>query len=237
MPYQDNLNRINDLDNGIHNPARLMIIFLLARNRRMDYTDLMKETNMTSGNITTHLNKLQDNGFIAIHKSFLGRKPHTEIELTPAGLAAYQAWGQSILWALPEEHSALLALSSDVQLGAERSNPNVQYYDHQSVAQEFPPGRLILPASENDRPVEHRFGQKPQYHPVTVEPVPEYHQIPPRLNPGFQPLQVCAVSLPQTDSASRERWELAPPVEHVFKLMPEYELRGQGLPPLNVCMF
>jgi DNA-binding MarR family transcriptional regulator len=97
------LNVISNLDQGIHNPARLMIVFLLARTRSLDYIDLMRQTNLTSGNITTHLNKLESSGYIVLEKSFVNKRPNTRIHLTPKGRKAYLGWGEGILCALPEQ--------------------------------------------------------------------------------------------------------------------------------------
>ncbi|MDD4310047.1 MAG: transcriptional regulator [Candidatus Cloacimonetes bacterium] len=103
MKEQNSLNSIGNLDTGIHNPARLMIIYLLARTKSLDYLQLMRQTGLTSGNITTHLNKLQESGYIRINKSFIGRKPNTAMELTPKGMRAYYEWGENVLHALPEK--------------------------------------------------------------------------------------------------------------------------------------
>lgn len=103
MKHEDTLNQIGNLDAGIHNPARLMIVYLLARTKKLEYLQLMRQTGLTSGNITTHLNKLQESGYISIHKSFIGRKPNTSVELTTKGMKAYSEWGENVLKALPDK--------------------------------------------------------------------------------------------------------------------------------------
>ena len=85
MEHSDALTSINALDAGIHNPARLMIVYLLSRNQGLDYLQLMKQTKLSSGNITTHLSKLLECGYIHITKSFKGRKPHTAVRISEAG--------------------------------------------------------------------------------------------------------------------------------------------------------
>ena len=89
MKHQETLNRIAALDAAIHNPARLMIVYLLSRQGALDYLTLMRETQLSSGNLTTHLNTLG------------GRKPHATVHLTAPGRAAYENWGQQIWNALP----------------------------------------------------------------------------------------------------------------------------------------
>lgn len=96
------LEQIAGLDQTVHNPARLMIIWLLTRYENLDYLELMERTSLTSGNITTHLGKLAASGYISIHKSFKGNKPNTSVALTESGHKAYAKWGEMIAFALPE---------------------------------------------------------------------------------------------------------------------------------------
>lgn len=103
MKHQDIMQQLAGLDLDIHSPARLMIIFLLSRCSDLDYLKLMELTGLTSGNITTHLNRLADSGYIRITKSFKGKKPHTAVELTDTGRNSYRSWGRTILHALPQE--------------------------------------------------------------------------------------------------------------------------------------
>ena len=102
MKNTDTISTIAEFDAGIHNPARLMIVYLLSRNKSLDYTQLMNYTELTSGNITTHLNKLAQMGYISVIKSFRGNKPNTAVKLTELGARAYLNWGENILKALPE---------------------------------------------------------------------------------------------------------------------------------------
>ena len=113
------VNRIAALDPLLSNPARLMIVYLLDRQGALDYLTLMKLTQLSSGNITTHLGKLAQNGYIKIKKSFRGNKPHTAIALADAGRKAYVGWAEQIICALPEEvlhmyGSRLLVQSNDL---------------------------------------------------------------------------------------------------------------------------
>lgn len=101
--FEDTLNRIASLDAGINNPARLMIVYLLARKEAMDYNSILGSTRLTSGNLTTHLMKLEELGYISLSKSFINRKPNTLVQLTGAGREAYLKWGENVLHAMPEE--------------------------------------------------------------------------------------------------------------------------------------
>lgn len=88
-----------ELDPVIHAPARLRVVATLAGLRRGDqivFTRLQKVLGMTAGNLSTHLRKLEDAGYVAVEKSFEGRKPVTAIALTPAGRRAFETYTASL---------------------------------------------------------------------------------------------------------------------------------------------
>ncbi len=70
-----------DLDPIIHAPARLRIMTTLAESLddgdEMTFQKLRSLLDMTAGNLTTHLSKLEDAGYVVIDKAFAGRKPVT----------------------------------------------------------------------------------------------------------------------------------------------------------------
>lgn len=96
----EEIRSLNDLDRTIHEPARLMLMALLYVVETGDYTYLMSETGLTWGNLSAHLNKLEEAGHIEIEKGYKGKKPNTMARLTPAGRAAFQAYRQSLKQAL-----------------------------------------------------------------------------------------------------------------------------------------
>lgn len=132
MKLQDRIETIGSLDAGIHNPARLMIVLLLAGGKTLDYVSLMRQTGLSSGNISTHLNKLLELGYISMNKSFVGRKPNTAVELTPTGKDAYLRWGEGILQALPEQTTNRLCASllSSVMGQKNRAFPVLEWYPY-----------------------------------------------------------------------------------------------------------
>jgi DNA-binding MarR family transcriptional regulator len=87
---------LNDLDRTIHEPARLMLMAFLYVVEAGDYTYLMSETGLTWGNLSAHLNRLQEVGYIEIDKGYKGKKPNTMAQLTPLGRAAFQAYRQNL---------------------------------------------------------------------------------------------------------------------------------------------
>ena len=66
------------IDEVIHGRIRLGIMAYLAGAERADFNTLKARLQTTDGNLSVHLRKLEDAGFIAVSKSFNGRKPLTE---------------------------------------------------------------------------------------------------------------------------------------------------------------
>ena len=80
---------IGRLDDVIHGRMRLGIMAYLANAEVADFNELKAALEATQGNLSIHLRKLEEAGYIAIEKSFLGRKPLTRARLTEAGRKAF----------------------------------------------------------------------------------------------------------------------------------------------------
>ena len=94
-----------EIDRLIHEPARLSVMALLYVVDSADFIFLMNQTGLTWGNLSAHLSKLEEAGYIEVKKSFKGKRPNTELRLTAAGLQAFQAYRsrlQQLLDGLPE---------------------------------------------------------------------------------------------------------------------------------------
>jgi DNA-binding MarR family transcriptional regulator len=61
-----------------------------------DYIFLQNLTGLTWGNLSSHLTKLEEEGYIAIEKEIVGKKPHSMVHLTVAGREAFQRYKQSM---------------------------------------------------------------------------------------------------------------------------------------------
>ncbi len=83
-PFQDDA-----IDRLIHEPARLMITAHLYVVESADYVFLMQNTDLTWGNLSSHLSKLEEAGYVEITKEFVARKPHTMVQLTELGRTAF----------------------------------------------------------------------------------------------------------------------------------------------------
>ena len=80
------------LDETIHQPTRLRIMTMLVsqpEGDRLAYGFVQKTLGLTGGNLTTHLRKLEDAGYLVIAKEFEGSKPRTWVQSTPEGRHAF----------------------------------------------------------------------------------------------------------------------------------------------------
>lgn len=73
------------IDRVIHEPARLAVATILSVVESADFLYLQRETGLTKGNLSFHLAKLEEAGYVAIEKTYKGRIPLTLVRLTEAG--------------------------------------------------------------------------------------------------------------------------------------------------------
>jgi len=83
---------IGRIDEVIHGRLRLGVMVYLAEAEVADFTELKNALEATQGNLSVHLRKLQDAGYVEIEKSFLNLKPLTRIRITRAGREAFKAY-------------------------------------------------------------------------------------------------------------------------------------------------
>ena len=76
------------LDRLIHEPARLAILTALSTCQRADFVFLHRITGLSAGNLSSHINKLEEAGLVSVEKQFIARRPNTIVELTPKGREA-----------------------------------------------------------------------------------------------------------------------------------------------------
>jgi DNA-binding transcriptional ArsR family regulator len=84
----EDLRRLTELDRLIHEPARLLIVTILSTVASADFLFLQRETGLTKGNLSAHLSKLEEAGYVKIDKTFKGKLPLTVCKLTSAGQKA-----------------------------------------------------------------------------------------------------------------------------------------------------
>ncbi len=86
------LRSFTEVDRLLHEPARLMIVTLLAAVAEADFLYLLGETGLTKGNLSAHLARLENAGYVEIRKTFRGKIPQTLLRLTPAGQEAFEEY-------------------------------------------------------------------------------------------------------------------------------------------------
>jgi len=92
----EELQSMGDIDRLIHEPARFMILAVLYVVESADFTFLINQTGLTWGNLSSHLSKLEEAGYVEVEKEFKGKKPHTMLHLTEEGRAAFRGYRHSV---------------------------------------------------------------------------------------------------------------------------------------------
>jgi DNA-binding MarR family transcriptional regulator len=87
---------IGKLDDVIHGRLRLGVMAYLADAEVADFNELKSVLEVTQGNLSVQLRKLEDAGYVTIEKGFLGRKPRTQVRITPAGRKAFAAYLEAL---------------------------------------------------------------------------------------------------------------------------------------------
>jgi DNA-binding HxlR family transcriptional regulator len=93
---------ISEIDDVIHGRLRLGIMAYLSGSGTADFNELKARLAASDGNLSVHLRKLEEAGYVAIAKSFIGRKPLTRVALTDKGRSAFVAYLDAIEKLLPK---------------------------------------------------------------------------------------------------------------------------------------
>jgi DNA-binding MarR family transcriptional regulator len=94
------LGPIAEIDRLVHEPARLMILAVLYVVERADFVYLLNQTELTRGNLSSHLSRLEDAGYVEVQKEFVDKIPRTLLSLTETGRQAFDAYRSDIIGAL-----------------------------------------------------------------------------------------------------------------------------------------
>jgi DNA-binding MarR family transcriptional regulator len=84
------------IDEIIHGRIRLGAVAYLAAVDSALFSELRDKVGATDGNLSAHLRKLEDAGYVKAEKYFAGRKPQTRLSLTAAGRKAWRVWLERI---------------------------------------------------------------------------------------------------------------------------------------------
>ena len=93
---RDEIYTPNSIDKLIHEPARLKIMTHLYVVESADFLFMMRQTGLTFGNLSSHMSKLEEVGYIDIIKEFVGKKPHTMLKLTGKGRKAFDEYRKNM---------------------------------------------------------------------------------------------------------------------------------------------
>jgi DNA-binding MarR family transcriptional regulator len=87
---------IGKIDDVIHGRLRLGVMAYLANAEVADFNELKALLDVTQGNLSVQLRKLEDAKYVDIEKGYLGRKPRTRIRITPAGRKAFAVYLEAL---------------------------------------------------------------------------------------------------------------------------------------------
>jgi DNA-binding MarR family transcriptional regulator len=83
---------LDELDPLLHERGRLAIVSMLAIVDSLTFTELRDELEMTDGNLSVHLQKLEERGYVSLDKQFVNRRPQTTCRLSAAGRRAFKRY-------------------------------------------------------------------------------------------------------------------------------------------------
>ena len=90
------LRSLTEIDRLLHEPSRTIIVAILYAVESADFLYLQGETGLTKGNLSAHLSKLEEAGYVAIEKTYKGKIPLTLCRLTEAGRTAFEDYRKQI---------------------------------------------------------------------------------------------------------------------------------------------
>ena len=91
---EDNPFDHNGIDDVIHGRLRLGVMAYLSAASPAIFGELRDKVGATDGNLSTHLKKLEEAGYVTQEKRFVGKKPQTRVFLTDKGRKAWILWIQ-----------------------------------------------------------------------------------------------------------------------------------------------
>jgi len=87
---------LDNIDRVIHEPGRFLILTHLYVVESADFIYIMNQTGMTWGNLSSHIKKLRDAGYVEIQKEFVDEKPRTVLQITKSGRKAFEVYRKNM---------------------------------------------------------------------------------------------------------------------------------------------
>jgi DNA-binding MarR family transcriptional regulator len=89
---ESDFSSLSEIDRLVHEPARLVVMASLYVVESADYTFLMRQAGLTWGNLSAHLSKLEEAGYIQVEKTYRGKRPYTLVRLSENGRAVFKRY-------------------------------------------------------------------------------------------------------------------------------------------------
>ena len=83
---------MEQIDRIVHEPVRLRALTLLSGVQAAEFSFLLKVLGLTNGNLSVHMRKLEEAGYVSVTKEFVGRTPRTTYEITEEGQEALRGY-------------------------------------------------------------------------------------------------------------------------------------------------
>jgi DNA-binding MarR family transcriptional regulator len=93
---EDSQRSLVEVDRLIHEPSRSVILAVLAAVESADFLYLQRETGLTKGNLSVHLTRLEEAGYISIEKTYRGKLPMTLCRITETGRKAFENYRRQL---------------------------------------------------------------------------------------------------------------------------------------------
>ena len=87
---------IGKIDDVIHGRLRLGVMAYLSNAEVADFNELKSVLEVTQGNLSVQLRRLEEAGYVTIEKGFLGRKPRTQVRISDAGRVAFAKYLEAL---------------------------------------------------------------------------------------------------------------------------------------------
>lgn len=85
-----------DLDPLLHSQLRLAIVSILVSVEEADFVFIREKTAATAGNLSTHIEKLSEAGYLTVDKFIDGKRPRTMLRITPRGIDAFEEYVKAL---------------------------------------------------------------------------------------------------------------------------------------------
>ena len=114
---------MSDLDRMIHEPARLRLMSTLYVVEEADFVYVSARTGFSAGNLSSHMAKLEQAGYVEVTKEFIGKRPRTTYRLTDVGRRAFEEYRGALADLLATPESTNGPIVDDPAGGERRARP------------------------------------------------------------------------------------------------------------------